>query len=272
MKQRYHDEHLPLLNAEQRNAYARIVESVDNENGCMLMINGPGGTGKTFVYKVICSKFRAQGDIVLCVASSGIAALLLPGGRTAHSMFKIPVDNLTSESFCSIPKNTQRAELLRSARCIIWDEVVPQNRAAFGGITILFGGDFQQTLPVVQKGTRAEIVDATITRSYLWADVEIVNLHQNMRLQGDPNSENFAQWLNMLADSVESLINFVYPDVHSSPPPPPEYFRNRMILAPRNVDVNDVNEVILNRMDGDEAVYVITRVSTIYQFFKPASF
>ena len=290
-QQRYHDDHLPLLNAKQRHAYNRIIESVDNENGQMLMVNGPGGTGKTFVYKVICSKFRARGDVVLCVASSGIAALLLPGGHTAHSMFKIPVDNLTSESLCSISKNTQRADLLRYTKCIIWDEIVPQNRNAiealdrtlwdlrdngrpFGGITTLLGGDFQQTLPVVQKGTRAKIMDATLTRSYLWPDIEVIHLHQNMRLQGDPDAENFAQWLldighgrnsdesgkvkiphDMLASDTESLINYVYPDIDSSPPPPPEYFLNRMILAPRNTDVNDVNEAILNCMDGEEAVY-----------------
>ena len=134
------------------------------------MINGHGGTGKTFLYKVICSKLCSEGVIVLCTASSGIGALLLPGGRTAHSMFKIPIDTLSLVSVCSIPKNSKRADLMRAVKCIVWDEIVPQHRYAiealdctlhdlrdnnepFGGVTLLMGGDFQQTLPVVPKGS-----------------------------------------------------------------------------------------------------------------------
>ena len=68
------------------------------------MISGHGGTGKTFLYKVICSKLHSDGAIVLCTASSGIAALLLPSGRTAHSMFKIPIDNLSNVSLLYLQK------------------------------------------------------------------------------------------------------------------------------------------------------------------------
>ena len=180
----YWETHYHLLNSEQRDAYQRIMYSMENGMGGMFMINGHGGTGKTFLYKVISSKLRSEGSIVLCTASSGVAALLLPGGRTAHSMFKIPIDGLSPESFCCISKNSARADLMRATRCIIWDEIVPQHRYAietldrtlrdlrdnnepFGGITILMGGDFQQTLPVIPKGSREEILDATITRSHL---------------------------------------------------------------------------------------------------------
>jgi hypothetical protein len=108
-----------LLNYEQRDTYERILQSVDNGTGGMFMINGHGGTGKTFLYKVICSKLRSDGAIVLCTASSGIAALLLPGGHTAHSMFKIPIDTLSPVSVCCIPKNSMRADLMRAVKCIV---------------------------------------------------------------------------------------------------------------------------------------------------------
>ena len=107
--------------------YDRILCSVENGAGGMFMINGHGGTGKTFLYKVVCSKLRSDGAIVLCTASSGIAALLLPGGRTAHSMFKIPIDALSPVSMCCIPKNSMRADLIRAVKCIIWDEIVLQH-------------------------------------------------------------------------------------------------------------------------------------------------
>lgn len=62
-------------------------------------IDGPGGTGKTFVYSTLLADVRSDGGIALAVASSGIAALLMEGGRTAHSRFKIPI-NLTEHSTC----------------------------------------------------------------------------------------------------------------------------------------------------------------------------
>ena len=95
-----------LLNCEQRDAYERILQSVENGASGMFMINGHGGTGKMFLYKVVCSKLCSDGAIVLCTASSGIATLLLPGGRMAHSMFKIPIDTLSPVSICCIPKNS----------------------------------------------------------------------------------------------------------------------------------------------------------------------
>ncbi|GJZ04023.1 replication protein A 70 kDa DNA-binding subunit C-like protein [Tanacetum coccineum] len=52
----------------------------------------PGGTWKSFLYNTIIARLRIERKIVLAVASSGIAALLLPGGRTAHRRFIIPLE------------------------------------------------------------------------------------------------------------------------------------------------------------------------------------
>ncbi|KAJ7706679.1 hypothetical protein B0H17DRAFT_855420, partial [Mycena rosella] len=38
-------------------------------------------------------------------------------------------------------------------------------------------------------------------------------------------------------------------------PPPPDYFLNRMILAPRNCDVNEMNTEILCKMSGETRTY-----------------
>lgn len=286
------------LNNDQRVAFLRILESVEKEMGHTFFLDGPGGTGKTFVYNTLCNRVRSEGWIVLCVASSGIAALLMPGGRTAHSQFKIPIDGLSEESVCSIPKESNLAGLLRVTRLILWDEALMQHRYThealdrtlrdirnsdqpFGGITVVFGGDFQQTLPVVPKGTQQEIVDASLPRSYLWKVIHIggvedriLRLRQNMRLDAGEEEAEFAAWLldighgrniqddgkidipgDMQCADLKSLIDFVYPGIDGITPPP-EYFLDRSILAARNGDVDGLNETILERMDGEKKSYI----------------
>lgn len=204
-------EHIQALNTEQRSAFDNIIDSVDNKLGKPFFLYGAGGTGKTFVYKTICHHLRSQSRIVLCAASSGIAALLLPGGRTAHSLFKIPID-ISDDSFCSIPKESMRAQLLRATDLIVWDEALMQNRQTheclgrtmrdlcdsdlpFGGVTVIFGGDFQQILPVVPKGTPQQIINASLPKSYLWEEITILTLTKNERLESGSEEEEFAQWL-----------------------------------------------------------------------------
>ncbi|KAF8056977.1 PIF1-like helicase-domain-containing protein, partial [Lyophyllum atratum] len=112
-------ERFEKFNDDQLAAYNEIMNSIQHDLGGVFFLNGAGGCGKTYVYTAIAHMVRSEGWIILCVGSSGISALLLPGGRTAHSMFKIPVDTLTDQSFCAIPKQSLRAALLRETRAII---------------------------------------------------------------------------------------------------------------------------------------------------------
>src|SRR5580698_7347111 len=84
-------------------------------------VDAPGGTGKTFVFNTLLALVRKEGDIALAVATSGIAALLLEGGRTAHSRFKIPL-KIDETSTCNISSNSESvlANLIRKCKLIIW--------------------------------------------------------------------------------------------------------------------------------------------------------
>ena len=155
------------------------MQSIINNEGKTFFIDGYGGTGKTYLYETLCHSIQATNNIVLCVASTGLACLLLPGGQTAHSMFKIPIDSLDADSICNIQKQSLRADLLRQTNAIIYDECLMTHKHCFealdrtlqdlrncqkpfGNITMVFGGDFQQILPVVLHGSRPEIVNATL--------------------------------------------------------------------------------------------------------------
>ncbi|GKA41174.1 putative diphthine methyl ester synthase [Tanacetum coccineum] len=109
------------LTAEQKIIYTRVISAVENNKGGVFFLYGYGGTGKTYIWKTLSAAIRSKGEIVLNVASSGIAPLLLTGGRTAHSRFGIPI-NVNEYSFCSITAGTDLVALLIKTSLIIWDE------------------------------------------------------------------------------------------------------------------------------------------------------
>ena len=137
--------------------------------------------------------------MVLCVASSGIAPLLLPGGRTAHSRFHIPLA-VTDTSICNIAGGTYLAKLIKQTSLIIWDKVPMQHKYCFeavnrtlndiceiadsagyfGNIPIVLGGDFAQILPVVPKGNRAGMVTVSVQNSHSWSQFQVLSLTTNM--------------------------------------------------------------------------------------------
>ena len=80
-----------------------ITFSVIQQEGGVYMIDAPAETGKTFTETTIAASLRARGTLVICTASTGIAALILPGGLTAHSTFKLPFGpDAVSGSTCNI--------------------------------------------------------------------------------------------------------------------------------------------------------------------------
>ncbi|GJZ03139.1 DNA helicase [Tanacetum coccineum] len=94
---------------------------------------------------------------MLAVASSGIASLLLPAGRTGHSRFKFPLD-MTDDSLCSIKKNTHAGTLR---------DVMDVPDKVFEGKSVVLGGDFCKMLPMKKGGSKAEIIAASIAESHL---------------------------------------------------------------------------------------------------------
>ncbi|KAK3229130.1 hypothetical protein Dsin_001011 [Dipteronia sinensis] len=100
------------LNVQHMHVYNIIVQSAIEKKDGLYFVYGAGGTGKTYLYKTTLSRLRSEGKICLDFASSGIASLLLPGGRTAHSRFSIPID-LNDQSICNIHQGTHLAKLMK---------------------------------------------------------------------------------------------------------------------------------------------------------------
>jgi ATP-dependent DNA helicase PIF1 len=124
-----------------------------------------GGTGKTYTKNLILNTVHLYGDIAFVVASSSITALLISGGRTAHSYLKIPI-TLDHMSFYYIRKQDDLAALICQTKLILWDEAPMTNKLVFevmdqtlcdfinrnkpfGSIIFVMSGDFRQVLPII---------------------------------------------------------------------------------------------------------------------------
>ncbi|XP_076949290.1 uncharacterized protein LOC143621887 [Bidens hawaiensis] len=288
---------------EQKNVFDRIMMAVQQNKGGVFFVYGYGGTDKTYLWKTLSTAIRSKGEVVLTVASSGIASLLLTGGRTAHSRFHIVI-NLNEDSTCYMDPGTYEAQLLEKTKLIIWDEAPMAHKHGFqaldrslkdalssnllfGGKVVVFGGDFRQILPVVQKDTRQDIVNATLCSSYIWSECNVLRLTKNLRLtRGRPSSDVeetklFAKWLLdigegnvgssndgvatinlpddlLIKDSIDpisKLFDFVYLDILQSYENQ-HYFQDRAILAPTNEIVDEINDSLLKFFPGDEVEYL----------------
>ena len=240
-----HERLMSSMTSEQRNVYDTIMSRVSQNKPGIFFLYGYGGTGKTFLWRAMAAALRSQGEIVLIVASSGIAALLIPGGRTAHSRFGIPL-LIHEASTCPIEPDSPLALLIIKAKLIIWDEAPMMHRHCFeavdrvfrdvmkdvdkrfkripfGGKVVVFGGDFRQILPVITKSNRQEIVNATINSSYIWNYCEILTLTKNMRLLSGASPDDieerrlFSDWVLAIGDGKLGLIDDVNISVHIPP-------------------------------------------------------
>ncbi|WVZ67157.1 hypothetical protein U9M48_016277, partial [Paspalum notatum var. saurae] len=255
------------LNAEQRSAYDEILAAVDSGEGGVFFVDGSGGTGKTFLYKALLATVRGVGKIVVATATSGVAASIMPGGRTAHSRFKIPL-TIYDRLSCSFTKQSGTAQLLKEASLIIWDEATMTRRQAvealdncmrdimnapdrpFGGKIVVFGGDFRQVLPVIRKGSRAQIVDASI---------------QYLLRVGNGTEEDDGDGYIRLPDEIcvpytgkdtdlHRLIEDVFPMLDDNMTDP-DYITSRAILSTRNDCVDRINMQMIHRFRGEGIVY-----------------
>ncbi|XP_019199139.1 PREDICTED: uncharacterized protein LOC109192887 [Ipomoea nil] len=304
-----HDSLVQKLTEEQLLIYNKVVADVQSEMGGMYFVYGYGGTGKTFLWKTLSAALRSKGEVVLNVASSGIASLLLPGGRTAHSRFAIPI-SVNEDSTCNIKQGSALAELIIKAKLIIWDEAPMMHKhcfealdrtmrdlmrftnprsstMTFGGKTVVLGGDFRQILPVIPKGTRQDIVQASINSSYLWNNCEVLRLTKNLRLRSISDEEEveklgcFAKWIadvgdgnvgedngvdcNIMipssfvleneGDPIRQIVNNTFPDYRSGNMDARQ-LESRAILAPTLDVVDEVNEYMNGLNQASSITYL----------------
>uniref|UniRef100_A0A1I8AIP3 ATP-dependent DNA helicase n=1 Tax=Steinernema glaseri TaxID=37863 RepID=A0A1I8AIP3_9BILA len=231
------DSELAQLNSGQRAIYDEILQAVDmldqgqHPPQRLFFVTGEGGSGKTFLFNALIHRLLSKGICHVTAASTGIAALLLEGGRTAHSTFRIAND-VTDSDQSRVDWNSKLADMLRRSSLIIIDEVSMLHRTVFdyinrvlksiaprdgtdrdedfGGKIILISGDFKQLAPVVEekKAGGNEVVAASIKSMPVFKKFKQLKLTENMRMK--PEEIDFCNFVRDVGHGRNMVPNTPY--------------------------------------------------------------
>ncbi|XP_031106347.1 ATP-dependent DNA helicase PIF1-like [Ipomoea triloba] len=234
---------------------------------------------------------RSRGEIVLNVASSGIASLLLPGGRTAHSRFAIPIC-INEDSTCNIKQGSPLAELIVKAKLIIWDEAPMMHKHCFEALdkTMRDVLRFSNTSSSTKTFGGKTIVLGVISYRYFQLfpkKQDKILSKQNLRLRSITTEEEiekldtFAKWIVDLGDGnlggnseddcninipsqfvlqtkgdpIKEIVEQTFPSFGTGVIDP-EQLKSRAILAPTSDVVDQVNEYMNNLNQASSKTYL----------------
>ena len=267
------------LNAEQQ-AFFDLVTKSDSQ---CFFLDGPGGCGKTYLLTAICSFFHRRRQKVWVCASSGIAATVIPTGKTAHSLLKIPV-NCLENSTLNITKGSNIWKEMKQVKLLVYDEVSMASKnildtidrslrdmldesKPFGGIKVIFCGDFRQLLPVKKFASPTQIVAECCKYSKIWEHVKIFRLKKNMRttdlnwsrfiLRVGNGKENDSDDNITLPDecSIVETINELIEKTFKLRFFMEDYDGKECILTTTNKLCDEVNDMIVDQLHGLEKTY-----------------
>ncbi|XP_075106751.1 uncharacterized protein LOC107828842 [Nicotiana tabacum] len=193
------------LNIQQLRSYNTIIDRVFSGKQGTFFVDGPGGT-----------------------------ASILPGGRTAHSRFKMPID-IDDNFRCNISKQSSLACLIRDAKLIVWDEASMAKKNMIEALDALlrdimdvdtmFGGK------VVVFGERTNCEDK----------IEI--------------PDSFVIPFTTEEESLDALFSVTYLDLHAFSPDS-SMITSRVILTTKNDFVNEINNMLITKFPQRSKTFV----------------
>ncbi|XP_074318042.1 uncharacterized protein LOC141654826 [Silene latifolia] len=161
----------------------------------------------------------------------------------------------------------------------------------FGGKVILLGGDFRQVLPIITKGKRQDIIQASINRSYIWYECQLFTLSKSMRVSetaDNPQKQKinhaFNNWLLAMGDgrietkaaeneteptwieipkeyigsngplSVETVVERIYPYFQQERFNE-TYLKERAILTSLNEMADKITTYMVGLIQSEEKIY-----------------
>ncbi len=225
-------------------------------------LTGAAGTGKTTLVK----KIIEENDLKkIVVAPTGIAALNI-GGATINSAFRIGFDTFPVITESNDPRFKK---LLRNLELLIIDEIsmvrAPMLDAIsetlklhrnsdepFGGIHILACGDLFQLPPVVKEDEEQAIYEKYESIYFFSAksfkEIKSPSFYELTYSFRQSDDSNFYELLNniRLGNDLEKTINKINGACFN----PSNYEESALIVTSRRYRADQINEEMLNTIDG----------------------
>lgn len=246
------------------------------KTGVNVFLTGEPGSGKTYTIQKFVAYIRAQGIDTAVTASTGIAATHI-GGMTIHSWSGIGVKGqLSKHDIDAISKNKRVAKHIQRAQVLIIEEIsmlagstlslvesvcrnIKKRSLPFGGLQVIFVGDFFQLPPIVKKDVMGNaqqllIKDPVYARfaydSPAWKDAKptICYLTEQHR-QDDADFLTLLSAIRRNAFTQDHLhiLQKRKIEYDAAPKDVPKLFSH-------NADVDRVNNQILEKISGTEHV------------------
>lgn len=266
---------------EQRYAIEAVIA------GKSIFLTGPGGTGKSYLLKTLYEEFKKTDKVLAVTAMTGCAALLLGShATTLHSWAGIGLGTGSmSDMIRSIRMNGKKKKNWKNTTCLVIDEVsmltpellavldevgrnIRKTNRPFGGLQIVFVGDFYQLPPITNSALKfafqSDIWNMTIEENF-----QLKQIHR----QRDPVFQRVLEEarIGKLSDECYNILlsrkgltwkgNAIRPT----------------LLFTRNADVNTINQTKMLKLPGEFVVFRATTVSAkeekkgIKAFFTPLS-
>lgn len=232
--------------------------------GNNIFLSGAAGTGKSFALNSLAAFLDKNNVMVGMTATTGVAAFNIKG-QTIHSWAGIGLGEDSSTELVSKVKNNKiLMEKIIETHTLVIDEIsmlkadlldkldnffklIRFSREPFGGLQLIFCGDFLQLPPVWQGDEDKDFA----FNSDVWKNsgIKTVYLKEIVRQHGDPQ---FAELLNRLRvgdtsnlELLKSRIDFKFPDDGIDP----------VFLFCKNYDVEKLNKEMLNEVSGEKKTF-----------------
>jgi len=278
-----------ILSDEQEQALTAF------NNGSNLLLTGPGGSGKTALIKKMVETSKANGKNIQVCALTGCAAVLLNcQAKTVHSWAGIGLANGPADLVIKrIVGNKKKTHNWKKVDILIIDEVSMMSQKIFeildgiargvrkqnshlpfGGIQLVFSGDFYQLPPVSSSANNTSLsiggggygyeyddsaASAFCFESPIWESTidTVVQLKKIFRQTDDVytnilNRIRVGKLSKSSFDILNRQLNKSIPDTFKP-----------TILLPRKRDVEVINIAELSKLTSDDKKFTLQRVELL---------
>jgi ATP-dependent DNA helicase PIF1 len=244
--------------------------------GRNMFLTGPGGTGKTALIKKMVELCKTNGKKIQVCALTGCAAVLLNcQAKTVHSWAGIGLANGPADMIVRrVATNKYKAAAWKKIDVLIIDEVsmmsqkifelldgiaqkVRKDTRPFGGLQVIFSGDFYQLPPVAKEEGELDIAFCFESPQWLPTFPTVIQLKKIFR----QTDQAYTAILNQIrvGKLFKSALETLTPHIGKTLP---DTFIPT-ILLPRRRDAELINAAELEKLPGEPKSYLLSKAEIL---------